>query len=152
MPHVKLNESYLDRVTVPGLDKAFIINDPHLESILFNRNLMGLEFTQACEGASAAFLEHFRPEIEPLIADGIAELMLMSKGLYYWMHNAFARVFHQNLEINFAATRRAEVSSSAVRIEIPYSNFDSPAQNLILGDTIASGATICAALSLYLQH
>ncbi len=130
MPHTNLNESHLDRITVPGIDKAFIINNPYLESILFNRNLMGLEFTKACEDASVAFLEHFRPEISPLIADsGIAELMLMSKGLYYWMHNAFARVFHQNLEINFAATRRAEVSSEAVRIEIPYSNFDSPAQN-----------------------
>jgi len=113
---------------------------------------MGLEFSQACEEASAAFLEHFRPEIEPFIADGIAELMLLSKGLYYWMHNAFARVFHQNLEINLAAAQRAEVSNDAVRIEIPYFNFDSPAENLIIGDTIASGATICAALSMYLQR
>src|SRR5438876_126143 len=151
MPHYDLNDSSLRRVEIPGIDSAFIISNPQLESLLFNRNLIGLEFTRACEGASVAFLRHFRPEIEHL-DKGLAELLLLSKGLYYWMHNAFAQVFERNLEINFAATRRAEVFNDSARIEIPYFNFDSTVENLIIGDTIASGATICSALSLYLQH
>lgn len=152
MPHYNLPDSSLERVSIPNLDNAFIISNQHLESILFNRNLIGLEFTNACENASTAFLGHFSPEVEPLISEGIAELMLMSKGLYYWMHNAFERVFLKNLEINFAATQRVEVTTNAARIEVPYFNFDSPAQNLIIGDTIASGATICAALARYLKY
>src|SRR5687768_8389754 len=100
MPHLKLKGSIVKSANIPGIDQAFIVSNSQLESLLFNRNLIGLEFTRQCEAASASFLRHFRPEIEPLIEDGIAELMLLSKGLYYWMHNAFARVFEENLEIN----------------------------------------------------
>jgi len=151
MPHYKLSDSFLESVSIPGIDNAFIVSNPHLESILFNRNLVGLEFTRACEAASIAFLRHFSPEFESL-GDNVAELLLLSKGMYYWLHNAFATVFNRNLQVNFAATRRAEVFNDSARIEIPYLNFDSPSRNLIIGDTIASGATIESALSKYLQH
>jgi hypothetical protein len=152
MPHYKISGSRLERVSLPGVTNAFIISNSHLESILLDRNLVGLEFTKQCESSSQAFLEHFHQEITLSIQDSVAELMLLSKGLYYWMHNAFATVFGTNLEINFAATRRVEISEGSVRVEVPYFNFDSPAGTLILGDTIASGATICEALSLYQQH
>jgi hypothetical protein len=152
MPHHEISGSQLEKLSIPGISNAFIICNVHLESILLNRNTIGLEFTEHCESATQAFLEHFRPDITPLIQHGVAELMLLSKGLYYWMHNAFATVFLTNLEINFAATKRAEISEGSVRVEVPYFNFDSPAETLILGDTVASGATVCEALSCYLQH
>jgi hypothetical protein len=152
MPHYRISGSSLEKVTGSGDLNAFIISNPHLEAILLNRNLIGLDFTKQCQSSTEAFLEHFRPEITPYIQTGVAELMLLSKGLYYWMHNAFAEVFGENLEINFAATTRAELCGGSVRIEVPYINFDSPAETLIIGDTIASGATICEALSRYLQH
>jgi hypothetical protein len=152
MPHYKTSDSQLEKVSIFGVSNAFILSNLHLESILLNRNLIGLEFTNQCELSTKAFLEHFRPEIIPTMSDGLAELMLLSKGLYYWMHNAFAAVFDANLEINFAATRRVEVFGGSVRVEVPYFNFDSPADTLILGDTIASGTTVCEALSCYLKH
>jgi hypothetical protein len=152
MPHYNLSNSQLQKVEISDLPNAFIISNSHLESILLNRNQIGLEFTRQCELSTKAFLEHFRSEITLSISDGLAELMLLSKGLYYWMHNAFAEVFDENLEINFAATKRVKVSSGSVRVEVPYFNFDSPASTLILGDTIASGTTVCEALSCYLKH
>lgn len=152
MPDYKVEESQMEQIQHPGLDKAFIIRNAALESILFNRNLVNLEFTQACENATVAFLRHFAPELRSLFDEGIAELMLLSKGLYYWMHNAFARVFEKNLEINFAATRRVDVSGDSARISVPYYNFDAPAPHLLIGDVIASGATISTALSLYQEH
>src|ERR1041385_4328693 len=151
MPHYELPDSSLERVSISGIENAFIVSNPHLESILFNRNLVGLEFTRACEAASIAFLRPLRPEFGSL-SDDVAELLLLSKGMYYWLHNAFSTVFNRNLQLNFAATRRAEVFNDSARIEIPYLNFDCPSRNLIIGDTIASGATIECALSKYLQH
>lgn len=145
------NKSRLEKIPIDGIDNAFIIENPALEKLLFNRNLIGLDFTSACEESSVAFLQHFAEEIHPLM-NNMAEYMLLSKGMYYWMHNAFSRVFNENLQVNFAATSRAEVINNSASIEIPYFNFDCPANNLVIADTIASGSTICTALSKYLEH
>jgi len=145
------DKSYLDEVEIPGIDKAFIIRNPSLENILFNRNLVGLDFTRACEAASISFLRHFEQEFQTILSD-VAELMLLSKGMYYWLHNAFAAVFDENLQVNFIATQRINVEGGSADIIIPYSNLDVPVRNLIIGDTIASGATIKSALSLYQRH
>jgi hypothetical protein len=152
MPNYTLAESSMEKIQIDGIDQAFIIMNSELESILFNRNLIGIEFTQKCEAATTAFLRHFEPELTPLIDEGLSELMLLSKGMYYWMHNAFAKVFQSNLEINFAATSRAEVTSNSAHVLVPYFNFDAPTANLIIGDVLASGATICTALSRYLEY
>jgi hypothetical protein len=150
MPVHDLNESHLSELQVEGLTNAFIIENPALEKILFDRNLIGLNFTDACEDSSEYFLRHFEPEIKDVIED-IAEFVLLSKSIYYWMHNAFAKVFNDNLQSNLAATSRVKVESSSAKIAIPYCNFDAPSKNLIIADTIASGATICQALSTYLN-
>jgi hypothetical protein len=121
-----------------------------LEAVLLNRNLIGLEFTQACEYASRYFLEHFAPELRGQ-GDRVAELMILSKGLYYWFHNAFAAVYEENLPINFVATNRVDVRPESVDIRVSYRNFDAAAESLLIGDTIASGETICAALGAYLE-
>jgi len=151
MPLNDLNESRLVKLQVDGLTNAFIIENPALEKILFDRNIIGLDFTNACEDASEYFLRHFQQEIIDVNED-LAELVLLSKSIYYWMHNAFAKVFNDNLQSNFAATSRVKVETSSAQIEIPYCNFDAPAKNLIIADTIASGATICEALSTYLNY
>src|SRR5437764_1004982 len=121
MPYTICGHSHLDKIKIQGIDSAFIINNSALEQILFNRNLIGLGFTKACEAASAAFLSHFKPELLSVL-DDVAELMLLSKGLYYWLHNAYASAFDRNLEINFVATQRINVEGNAADIIIPYSN------------------------------
>jgi hypothetical protein len=151
MPKTKCHQSYLDKVEIQGIDSAFILRNPALEAILFDRNLMGLKFTKACETASISFLQHFESELR-IVKDDLAELMLLSKGLYYWFHNAFANVFQENLQVNFVATQRINVEGKSADIIIPYSNLDVPASALIIGDTVASGATIKAALDLYQRH
>jgi hypothetical protein len=68
------------------------------------------------------------------------------------MHNAYDAVFRRNLEINFAATSRVEATGDSARVTVPYHNFDAPAETLIVGDTVASGATLCTGLELYLEQ
>jgi hypothetical protein len=119
-----------------------------LERVLFDRNLIGLDFTQACQEASEAFIEHFSPEFISF-GDDVAELVILSKGIYYWMHNAFAAQLGRNLETNFIVTKRSAVSGTSVNIDVPYCDFSVPVQNLVIADTIASGATMVAVLRHY---
>lgn len=49
------------------------------------------------------------------------------------------------------ATARVKVSRDSARIEVPYCRLDAGGDRLIIGDTVASGSTIIAALSRYLE-
>jgi hypothetical protein len=96
-------------------------------------------------------LYHFEDE---LVEDGenIAELLILTKGLHYELRRAFATVLRRNLETNFVATRRVAVHGQEASVAVLYEDFDAGHNNLVIGDTIASGATICAALSAYLKR
>ncbi len=131
--------------------KTFIVENEFLERILFNRNLIGLPFTENCENATYCFFKHFYDEIKRHGND-IAELMVLTKSIYYWCHNAFSRVFNKNLQTNFVYTSRDIVEKEQVRVAVKTCNFDAPVKNLIIGDTIASGETMCVALSEYLKY
>jgi hypothetical protein len=148
MPRLQCGDSHLDKVVIEGLPDAYIMSNPVLERILFNRNLIGLDFSDACQEASEAFVEHFSAEISSF-GDDVAELVILTKGIYYWLHNAFAARLRRNLEANFIVTKRSTVSGTSVSIDVPYCDFSAPVHNLILADTIASGATMVAALRHY---
>jgi hypothetical protein len=149
VPRLKIEESLLQVIEIPRVASAYIMANRPLEDILLDRTLVGLKFATACQLATEAFLKHFADEISECGSE-IAELVLLSKGLSYWMHHAFANVFHRNLESNFIVTKRTNVSGCSVNVEVPYRDFSVPAANLIIADTIASGSTIRAALEQYL--
>ena len=117
-----------------------------LEALLLDRNLVGLPFRQACRAASVFFLQHLADDLEPA---SVAELVILSKGLAYQISDAFAEVFRQNLPMNLIATRRSTVHAEDASIEVAYKRFDAGGDRLLIGDTVASGATICAALDEY---
>jgi hypothetical protein len=136
------------KAAIEGLPQAYIMSNSALERILFNRSLIGLDFTSACQEASEAFLGHFFSEITSW-GDDVAELVILSKGIYYWLHNAFEARLQKNLEANFIVTKRAAVAGASINIDVPYCDFSVPVNNLIVADTIASGATMVAALRHY---
>jgi hypothetical protein len=151
MPKLKIKGSTM-RIA-PGFspaDNVYIIENVWLERLLFDRGCVELAFVNACREASTQFLKHFGSEMQGR-GQRLAELMLLSKGRYYFLHNAFESAFGENLQANFLATSRAKVVGSKVDISIPYFNFDAPASEIIIGDTIASGASICAAIHAYEQ-
>lgn len=139
--------SFLEKVESGDspLHLSLVHNDP-LERIMFDRNLTGVEFRRACLGASCLFIDHLMGEFD---AEQTAELMILSKGLVYQLTEAFAARTGKNLPTNLIATSRVSVSSDHVDIEIPYAKFEAPSRTLIVGDTVASGATIIAALGEY---
>ena len=148
--NIESSMSEIYHATIEGIDNSYIVVNKVLERILFNRNLIGLKFTKNCELATIYFLKHLEPEIKG-VGDEIAELLILTKGIFYWMHSSFAKVFNKNLQTNFIYTSRAKVTNEEVKVIVKTSNFDAPASNLIIGDTIASGETICVALEEYLK-
>jgi hypothetical protein len=148
LPILKIDHSTLTQIELDGCS-AYIMSNTSLETLLFDRGLAELPFAHACREASEEFLRHLSAEISECQED-IAELVILSKGLCYFMYLAFEKVFARNLATNFIATKRASVQGTAVRIEVPYSDFSAPATNLIIADTVASGATIIAVLEKYL--
>lgn len=128
--------------------RLYLVHNAALEDLLFDRNLTGVEFRRACFECSRHFLAHLADELPP---GDTAELMILSKGLIYQLGAAMAAETGLNLPTNLIATSRAEVSRGDVRIEVPYVCFEAPAGTLLIGDTVASGATIVAAISRYLE-
>jgi hypothetical protein len=151
MARLSLANSSMAEVKVEGVRRAFVVRNQPLERLLFNRNLIGLEFAATCDACSVEFVGHFEDEF---LVDGgdTAELLILSKSLHYGLRRAFAIVLHRNLETNLVATRRVAVAGREASVQTLYRDFDAGHGNIIIGDTIASGATVCAALSAYLEH
>lgn len=129
--------------------RLFIVHNEPLERIMFDRNLMGFDFRAACLEASRFFIGHMMDEFDP---EESAELMILSKGLIYQIGAAVAAEAGMNLPVNLIATSRVSVSAQDAKIEIPYARLEAPSRTLIIGDTVASGATITAAVDEYVRH
>ena len=125
----------------------YVVESPILERLLFDRNSVGLQFKQACLDSTELFLRHLADELS--VEEDISELVVLSKGLSYQLNEAFAKVFDEALPMNLISTRRAKVLNEDVQIEVLYSRIDAPTRSLIIGDTVASGATLIATLDSY---
>lgn len=120
-----------------------------LERLMFNRNIVGTEFLKICGAASTEILSGLVGRFGSTFFDDFAELVVLSKGLCYQLGAAAQTVLARSLDTNFIATRREEVGAEGARIGTSYTSFTSPANDIIIADTVASGATICAALEVY---
>ncbi|MFI7609533.1 hypothetical protein ACIBTV_31075 [Micromonospora sp. NPDC049366] len=136
-------ESISSRTGVRGLH---LVHNSHLETLLFDRNLTELPFRRACLASSREFVRHIRDELDG--AD-LAELTILSKGLVYQLAEAVALEAGRNLPANLVSTSRVAVASDDVTVDVSYARFDAGGSTLLIGDTVASGATIVAALSEY---
>jgi hypothetical protein len=128
-------------------ETLYVVENPSLEALLFDRNSIGRRFKRLCLDSSELFLSHLADELRA--EDDISELVVLSKGLSYQLNEAFANVFGETLPMNLISTRRAKVSTDDVQIEVSYSRIDAPTRSVIIGDTVASGATLIATLESY---
>jgi hypothetical protein len=129
-------------------NELYIVQNTPLEALLFDRNIIGIEFKKTCLASTELLLSHLSDELRD--ERSLSELVILSKGLAYQVNEAFTTVIGTNLPMNLISTRRAKVVDDIdVEIEVSYSRIDSPTTSLIIGDTIASGATIVSALESY---
>ena len=150
MPRVDADGSRLSSAGIDGVDNIWIARNAPLEALLFDRSTIGNEFAQLCLRASRHFLDHLRDDLADAARDGLSELLLLSKGYVYGLRQAAADLGLE-LGTDMLATSRTAVSGAHARVEVPYASLDTGARNLIIGDTIASGASMCAALDRYLE-
>jgi len=129
-----------------GLSRLWIVENSELERLLFNRQLTGVEFREACLRSTRLLLRH---ATDLLAAHDWSELIVLSKGMIYGVGHAAAVEQRINLPTNVVATARLSVESSSASVAVPYARFDGGGSSLVIGDTIASGATITAAIDLY---
>jgi hypothetical protein len=129
-----------------GVAELFTVRNTALERLLFDRNMLSYDFQRTCLRASEFFIGHLGDEIAQ---GGIAELVILSKGLAYQLNAAVAAAASIGLPVNLIATRRVEVAGAEATIEVSYHRFDAGGDTLIIGDTVASGATIVSALQAY---
>ena len=127
-----------------GVRGLNLVHNRPLEQLLFDRNLMGVDFRSACLEASRFFVAHIANEIS-----AASELVILSKGLMYQLAEAARLECQLNLPMNLIATSRQAVTSQDAMVDVAYSRFDAGGETLLIGDTVASGATIVAALAKY---
>jgi hypothetical protein len=94
-------------------------------------------------------IRHVADELE---AGDFSELILLSKGLIYQLADAAMREEAPSLPCNLMATSRVKVSSASAEVEVCYRRLDAGGNRLIIGDTVASGSTVIATLSRYLEE
>jgi hypothetical protein len=131
---------------IADIDGLYIVESEPLERLLFDRNLMGSAFRATCLDASVSMLSHLQDELG---AAQVSELVLLSKGYVYQLPIAYEAVFGESLPVNLAATRRVSVKDHDATVEVPYLRCESRNDSLLIGDTVASGASVIAALEAY---
>ncbi|MFC4531341.1 hypothetical protein [Sphaerisporangium dianthi] len=134
--------------TGQNASRLYVVRNDSLERMLFDRNLIGAGFRRACLEASGHFAGHLADEYDPTRT---AELVILSKGLVYQLGEAVLRRRGHNLPLNLVATSRVAVSGASAHVEVPYAQIEAPAETLLVADTVASGATIVAAVARYLE-
>ncbi|MET8140691.1 hypothetical protein ABZU32_10315 [Sphaerisporangium sp. NPDC005288] len=128
--------------------RLYVVRNEALERMLFDRNLIGAGFRRACLASSRHFAGHLADEYDPART---AELVILSKGLVYQLGDAVLRQSGHNLPLNLVATSRVAVSGASAHVEVPYAQIEAPADTLLIADTVASGATVIAAVGRYLE-
>ncbi|GAB1820030.1 hypothetical protein [Herbidospora sp. RD11066] len=129
--------------------KIYVVRNRPLEQMLFDRNLIGSDFRETCLESSRFFVRHLEDEFA---AGDAAELIILSKGLVYQLSQAVSQELGFNLPTNLVATSRVDVSGDSAKISVAYSQMESPARTLLIGDTVASGGTIIEAIRTYLER
>jgi hypothetical protein len=93
---------------------------------------------------------HFESELSK--PEDVAELVLLSKGAQYRLGEAIENALGYRPQTNFLAASRKKVVGGEVTVVIDYASLDAPVKTAVIGDTVASGETVCTALEYYLRH
>ena len=150
MPHEKIDQCELRATRLDGVNSLYIASNPWLEQLLFDRSLIGARFSRLCLQSVEAMVAHFERELSN--PEDVAELVLLSKGAQYRLGEAIENTLGYRPQTNFLAASRNKVIGGEVTVGIDYASLDAPAKTAVIGDTVASGETVCTALEYYLQH
>lgn len=128
---------------------------PEAAGILYRPHIAGIELQRRMERMAGVFVDAaWRLALRGKKASSVAELVLLSGGLFYQLNSGFKRKFGVALPQCFIGIKRQRVEGSEGRFTAAatYENFESlpDSANIIIGDTIATGATMQKAIGYLL--
>jgi uracil phosphoribosyltransferase len=126
---------------------TYIICCKEAGRILYRPHTAGKELQDEMERMSQVFVDAaWRVALKGREAASVAELVLLSGGLYYQLNSAFKKKFGLALPQCFIGIKRQRIEGmeGGFIAVATYENFESLPDNasIIIGDTIATGATI----------
>ncbi|MEK9186361.1 MAG: hypothetical protein AAB885_02115 [Patescibacteria group bacterium] len=131
---------------------TYIISNPDSQKIHFDPTITDFELSKLSTRCNETFLKFAKllGLFRGARAKDVCELILVSGGFYYHLNQAFYSVFGYSLPAGFIGVRR--VLGDKPRGAITYNNFEAiPENNItIIGDTIATGATLIDSIRYYL--
>lgn len=134
---------------------TYIISTPSSRKIHFSPTLIGNELFKESKKCSEVFLQ-FAFSLDLLKnrkLEEMYELILLSGGCYYFLNEAFVRLFGTSLQTGYIGVKRY-FKDGVPKAVISYNNFEGvPNRGItLIGDTIGTGATIYASIKHYLKE
>ena len=133
---------------------TYIVSSPYSEKIHFNPTITDFDLSRLTVKSNEAFLLAAKRlgVFNGAAVKNFCELILLTGGFYYHLNRAFYNVFRHSLPAGFLGVRRTFGKTPLARVS--YENLEAvPSNNITLvGDTIATGATLQSSLPYYLQR
>jgi|GEM_PF-1447863 len=147
------------RLNLPPQD-TFILYSPALEQILFDRSLVGWELQKSTYRTARALFEALKDNLmQQYPMDSRFEQVNLAGSDWYMLQPAYAKVYNSILPRNYIAIKRFpipgvfdEYGKQKFATEISYKRFEAKGSLCILGETIATGASLVDSLEAHLPY
>jgi hypothetical protein len=125
-------------------DHTFILDSSALEAFLFDRTVVGVPLLNAAREATTHWLGALRDNglLAPTDDADAAGLTILTGGLYYGLQPAWQTVFGSLLPENFIGIKRHLDERNQWFADYHYVSFEAPCRTVLIGDTVASGASV----------
>lgn len=130
-------------------DNTYILESPALEAFLFDRTVVGVPLLNAAREATTHWLAALRDRGRLLADDNVAGLTILTGGLYYGLQPAWQTVFGSLLPENFIGIKRHLDERNQWFADYHYVSFEAPCRTVLIGDTVASGASVSQGLRAF---
>ena len=132
---------------------TYIIANPDSQKIHFDPTITDFELYKLATRCNETFLRFAKKLglFRGMQAKKVNELILVSGGFYYHLNKAFYNVFGYSLPAGFIGVKRKLGKNP--RGVISYDNLEAISKNnvTLIGDTIATGATLIDSIRYYLK-
>ena len=123
-------------------EQTFILESSALEAFLFDRTVVGIPLLNAAREATTHWLGALRERQLISAGDEVAGLTILTGGLYYGLQPAWQTVFGSLLPENFIGIKRHLDERNQWLADYHYASFEAPCRTVLVGDTVASGASV----------
>lgn len=135
---------------------TFILSSKYARDVLFSPYLAGKELQERMGKVGTIAVKAAKLALKGSLLKNTCELVLLSGGLYYGINHGFKKIYGEAVPQCFIGIKRRRARGTKGRFiaDADYKNFESLPDNaaVMVGDTIATAATMEKALTLLLEE